>query len=89
MLKKKRFGGTAANEGMLGVLSEWHLHRNSKLKVAIVSALSSIVAGLWRLFIMPLDTCKTVLQVDGNKGFNIILSKVYDQLISPPSPRYQ
>lgn len=60
---------------MLGALSQLNLH-HSKMKVFIISALSSIVAGLWRFFIMPLDTCKTVLQVEGNKGFSVIVSKV-------------
>lgn len=36
----------------------------------------SILAALWRILLMPLDTCKTVLQVEGQRGFNMLLSQV-------------
>lgn len=38
--------------------------------------LSSFMVGLWRVVIMPLDTCKTVLQVDAAEGFRNLIRKV-------------
>jgi len=57
-----RFGATAANEAMLSVVAEAQL-ATSPLWMAAASAAASVAAGTWRWFIMPLDTCKTILQV--------------------------
>lgn len=57
-----RFGATAANEAMLSVVAEAQL-ATSPLWMAAATAAASAAAGTWRWFIMPLDTCKTILQV--------------------------
>lgn len=38
--------------------------------------IASIFAGVWRIMLTPLDTCKTVLQVEGPKGFASLMKKV-------------
>lgn len=38
--------------------------------------IASLFAGVWRVVLTPLDTCKTVLQVEGPKGFASLMKKV-------------
>jgi hypothetical protein len=47
---------------MLSVVAEGQL-ATTPLWVAVATAAASAAAGTWRWFIMPLDTCKTILQV--------------------------
>ena len=37
--------------------------------------IASLFAGVWRVVLTPLDTCKTVLQVEGPKGFASLMKK--------------
>ena len=53
-----RFGDTAANVGILALLES-----NTELPIALKTGAASITAGVWRIFIMPIDTVKTTLQV--------------------------
>ena len=53
-----RFGDTAANVGILALLEP---HKD--LPIAVKTGAASVTAGLWRIFIMPVDTLKTTLQV--------------------------
>ena len=62
-----RFGSTAVNEGMLAITSELGLE--STIALSFATVLASIAAGAWRLIIIPVDTCKTILQVEGQSGF--------------------
>ena len=55
-----RFGDTAANVGILALLES-----NTELPIALKTGAASITAGVWRIFIMPIDTVKTTLQVIG------------------------
>ena len=48
----------------------------SPLGLAAFTAGASCGSGLWRLAITPLDTCKTVLQVEGIPGFKTVVAKV-------------
>ena len=57
-----RFGATAANEAMLSVVAEAQLTASPML-MAVATLAASAAAGGWRWLIMPLDTCKTILQV--------------------------
>lgn len=66
-----RFGDTAANEGMIAFLEGAR-----GLSIGTKTLLASIVASLWRVFITPMDTVKTVLQVHGAKGLDILGAKV-------------
>eukprot|EP01062_Namystynia_karyoxenos_P019218 TRINITY_DN17206_c0_g1_i1.p1 TRINITY_DN17206_c0_g1~~TRINITY_DN17206_c0_g1_i1.p1 ORF type:complete len:485 (+),score=183.29 TRINITY_DN17206_c0_g1_i1:80-1534(+) len=61
-----RFGDTAANAGMLALLDGHENTRN--LPVAIKTMFSSGAAAVWRIFLMPVDTVKTILQVEGKDG---------------------
>ena len=65
-----RFGDTAMNIGMMTYLE------NSNMSMASKTFLGSCGAALWRSLIMPFDTCKTSLQVNGNNGINILRNKI-------------
>ena len=49
-----------ANVGILALLES-----NTELPIALKTGAASITAGVWRIFIMPIDTVKTTLQVIG------------------------
>mmetsp|Transcript_5870 Transcript_5870/g.17531 ORF Transcript_5870/g.17531 Transcript_5870/m.17531 type:complete len:335 (-) Transcript_5870:696-1700(-) len=68
-----RFGDTAANEGVRALFASY-----PKLApaVEVATICASIVAGLWRVVIAPLDTLKTTLQVSGKDGWDQLLRKV-------------
>ncbi len=69
-----RFGDTAANIGMNTYLNS---NENTKnLPVAVKTLMASMTAGLWRIFLMPIDTTKTIMQVEGKSGLSILKSKV-------------
>ena len=48
----------------------------SKLPTSIKTFCGSVTAGLWRVNLMPIDTCKTMNQVHGKKGYQIIRDKI-------------
>jgi len=66
-----KFGSIAANEGSRVLVS--HYLPNSSFADSLSSALGAFMSMLWRIFLMPVETCKTVLQVDGTHGFRSIL----------------
>lgn len=68
-----RFGMAAANEGAMALRDAlpW------PMSVAFTTWLASLLAGAWRMMLTPLDTCKTVLQVEGSKGFALLMAKVW------------
>lgn len=37
---------------------------------------ASITAGLFRIFLMPIDTTKTIMQVEGKNGLPILKEKL-------------
>ena len=51
-----RFGDTAANAGALALLEDVDVN------VGVKTACASLSAGLFRIFLMPVDTIKTSLQ---------------------------
>ena len=61
-----RFGDTAANVGMLTLLNSCDETKN--YPVSIKTILASAAAALWRINLMPIDNCKTILQVEGKNG---------------------
>jgi hypothetical protein len=79
-----RFGDTAANVGVLALLET--LPETSTLPLPLKTAAGSIAAGLWRIFLMPLDTSKTAMQVEGKDGLARLVEKVAE---NGPSPLYQ
>lgn len=75
-----RFGDTAANIGILALLE------TSPLPLFVKTGLGSICAGLWRILLMPIDTSKTILQVEGKEALEDLLRDVKSV---GPSPLYR
>lgn len=67
-----RFGDTAANTGMLTLMNS--LESTKDLNVAYKTATASAAAAVFRIFLMPVDTVKTTMQVTGK--FSNVVSKV-------------
>lgn len=65
-----RFGDTAMNVGIL------ELTKDSDMPIWLRTGIASGGASTWRLFLMPIDSLKTSLQVHGNKGINILKKKI-------------
>lgn len=38
--------------------------------------MAALAAGSWRIFLMPIDTAKTVLQVEGNEGYRSLMRRI-------------
>ena len=69
-----KFGATAANEGSRVLMDSYDL--SSTTAQLYTTVLGTGLNALWRFLLMPLETCKTVLQVDGSIGFQRLISKV-------------
>jgi len=69
-----RFVSTAANDGVEAFLSEFKL--TEAWGPSSSTLFASVVVGMWRIVLMPIDTCKTVLQVDSVEGFRNLMTKV-------------
>ena len=69
-----RFVATFANDGCQALLAS--LEMTKHWGPARGTMISSVVVGMWRVFLMPIDTCKTVLQVDSRDGFKSLMHKV-------------
>jgi len=67
-----RFGDTAANTGMLTLMDSYESTRN--LNVSLKTLAASTAAACWRIFLMPVDTTKTTMQVTGK--FSEVVKKV-------------
>lgn len=61
-----RFGDTAANVGMITLLNS--CPETEQLPIFAKSLMASGAAALWRINLMPIDTVKTSLQVNGVEG---------------------
>ena len=70
-----RFGDTAANAGIFAFLESFEQTRH--LPVAVKTACASLSAGMFRIALMPIDACKTILQVEGKHGLKILAAKVH------------
>ncbi len=69
-----RFVATASNDGVETLLS--NLPSTQNWGPGRSTVIASIVVGIWRILLMPFDTCKTVLQVDSVDGFRGLMRKV-------------
>ncbi|CAJ1969520.1 unnamed protein product [Cylindrotheca closterium] len=69
-----KFFATAANDGMQAILACFDISRS--WGIGTQTFLASIVVGCFRMVLMPIDTCKVVLQVDGKQGFRGLLLRV-------------
>jgi len=69
-----RFGDTAANTGAQTLLNAHPATKDWHQSVKTLAA--SCCASLWRIVLMPIDACKSSLQVNGQDGLRILASKV-------------
>ena len=69
-----RFVSTAANDGVHNLIQnlEWTKHWGPGKEVVV----AAFVVGFFRMILMPIDTSKTVLQIEGEKGFAKLMSQV-------------
>jgi hypothetical protein len=68
-----RFGDTAANTGTLALLDS--LEATEGLPVGVKTVAASVAAGLFRILLMPVDTFKTTMQVEGKDGIAKLMTK--------------
>lgn len=69
-----RFGDTAANTGTLALLDTFDLTKDLPVSAKTVAA--SMSAALFRIVLMPIDTFKTKMQVEGKDAIPQLLNKV-------------
>eukprot|EP00457_Paulinella_chromatophora_P008194 gb/GEZN01008223.1/.p1 GENE.gb/GEZN01008223.1/~~gb/GEZN01008223.1/.p1 ORF type:complete len:454 (+),score=90.89 gb/GEZN01008223.1/:29-1390(+) len=69
-----RFGDTAANAGIMAFMDTNETLRNAPPMVKTVFA-SASAAG-FRIFLMPVDTVKTTMQVNGADGIKLLTAKM-------------
>lgn len=69
-----RFGDTAANAGTLSILDSYDSLKG--LPIGLKTVAASFSAGLFRILLMPIDACKTTMQVEGKGGFSKLATKV-------------
>jgi len=72
-----RFGDTAANALVITLIDAYDV--NGVLPIVVRTGLGSVVAGLWRVLLMPIDTAKTCLQVNGKNGLNELLKRINNE----------
>ncbi len=78
-----RFGDTAANVGILALLESFP--ETQSLPLPVKTGIGSISAGLWRIFLMPIDSSKTAMQVEGENGLKELVALVQKE---GPAPLY-
>jgi len=69
-----RFGDTAANAGVLAFLDDHESTVN--LPIGVKTLAASVAAGAFRIFLMPVDAMKTIMQVEGKGGLSALGAKV-------------
>eukprot|EP00939_MAST-03C_sp_MAST-3C-sp1_P001857 g1857.t1 len=69
-----RFGDTAANVGALALLD--NLESTKHWAPELKTVFASMSAASWRVCLMPIDACKTILQVEGKDGLSKLRAKV-------------
>jgi hypothetical protein len=68
-----RFGDTAANTGTIVALNSFE--ETANMPIWAKSACASAFASFFRVLIMPIDTLKTTLQVQGKDGISNLMIK--------------
>lgn len=68
-----RFGDTAANTGALELMNAFEVTKDMNSSVKTLGA--SAAAAVFRMGSTPIDTCKTIMQVEGRTG----LTKLYQK----------
>jgi hypothetical protein len=72
-----RFFDTASNVGILALLESFET--TASLPLPLKTACGSAAAGLCRIVLMPIDTSKTAMQVEGAEGLERLWEKVGKQ----------
>jgi hypothetical protein len=67
-------GDTAANAGMLAIWDSYEVTKNAPAAAKTVTA-SAAAAG-FRVFLMPIDAMKTIMQVEGSTGLAKLGAKI-------------
>merc|ERR1712124_219623 len=68
-----RFGDTAANAGIMALME--HNETLSAQPAMIKTIFASASAAAFRITLMPIDTVKTIMQVEGSKGLPMLRAK--------------
>lgn len=71
-----RFGDTAANAGVLSYFNSNESTKN--IPTVIKTVVASLAAAAFRTVLMPIDTFKTILQVEGKNGMPLLRQKLKD-----------
>jgi len=69
-----RFGDTASNTGALALMDGFDETRD--LPIWVKTGAASVSAALFRIILMPVDTIKTTMQVQGKDGLANLMTKV-------------
>lgn len=69
-----RFGDTFANTLFLTLMEKYENTKNLPIMAKTLGA--SLTAALFRIFLTPVDTLKTILQVEGKAGIRILTNKI-------------
>lgn len=69
-----RFASTAANDGVESLLASFD--RTENWGPGRGTILASFAVGLFRILLMPVDTCKVILQVESAEGLRNLMRKV-------------
>ncbi|KAL3901330.1 MAG: hypothetical protein SGPRY_012294 [Prymnesium sp.] len=69
-----RFGDTAANTGTLTYLNS--NRSTQELPTSVKTLASASAASFWRVGLMPLDTVRSMLQVEGATGLAMLRAKI-------------
>lgn len=69
-----RFGDTASNAGALALLGS--LESTASLPAAVKTLAASLTAAAFRILLVPVDTVKTIMQVEGAGGLAKLRLKV-------------
>lgn len=75
-----RFGDTAANTGAIELLNSFE--ETGELPVLVKTLFASFMSGMFRVALMPVDTVKTCMQVEGKDGLKKLMVKFKAQ--GPP-----
>eukprot|EP00438_Fugacium_kawagutii_P022691 Skav203960 [mRNA] locus=scaffold94:44858:48150:- [translate_table: standard] len=51
-------------------------HLLPQVPVSLATFMGSLSSAAWRIVITPVDTCKTILQTDGAKGWAMLKDKI-------------
>lgn len=70
-----KFGAVAANEGSKVIVA--HLSSSGVPSALLSSTLGTMLSVMWKLLLIPLETIKTVLQVNGQEGFKQLIAEVW------------